>query len=95
VGAWSVIVSGEVSFELIESYNSGLRQTIHAFVDFDENEAFVCFGEEFISINDGLRYEREGNSHVFFSHHGCAEVKIFKVESCKAGAGGGDDAVQE
>jgi hypothetical protein len=28
-------------------------------------------------------------------HHGCSEVEIFKVESDKAGAGGGDDTVQE
>jgi hypothetical protein len=55
VGAWSVTVSDEVSFELIESKNAGLRQTIHAFADFDENEAFVCFGEECILIDDGLR----------------------------------------
>jgi hypothetical protein len=88
-------VSGEVSFELIERKTAGLGQTIHAFADFDENEAFVCFGEECVLIDDGLRNGCQGDAHVFFTHHGCSQIKIFKVESDKTGVGSGDDAVQE
>jgi hypothetical protein len=95
VGAWSKAVSGKVSFELIECDDTGLGQTIDAFADFDENEAFVCFGEECVLIDDGLRNGCQGGAHVFFTHHGCSKVKIFKVESDESGAGSGDDAVQE
>jgi hypothetical protein len=46
----------------------------------------VCFVVECILVDDGLRSGGQGNSPVFFAHHGC---------SGKAGAGGRDDTVQE
>jgi hypothetical protein len=90
-----VAVSGEVSFELIECKDTGLGQTIHAFADFDEDKAVVCFSKECVLIDDGLWNGCQGGAHVLFTYHGCSEVKIFEVESDEAGAGSGDDAVQE
>jgi hypothetical protein len=46
-------------------------------------------------VYDELKNGGQGNSHEFFAHHGCSEIKILKIEGGKAGARGRDDAVQE
>jgi hypothetical protein len=55
----------------------------------------VCFVMECILVDDGLRNRGQGNSHVFFAHHGCYKIKVFKIKGGKAGTRGRDDAVEE
>ena len=94
VFAGTVSMWREMSDELVVRENAGLGKSIHAAVDFDEDETLMDEIPEVILVDDGLWNGRNCNPHVLFSRHWCAEVEVLEIECSKSATPGGNDAVE-
>ena len=71
---------GKVFAQLVVGDDAGLREAVHALVDFNANISVVNEWEELVLVDDFLRDYIDGESHVFVALHRGAIIKIFYVQ---------------
>jgi hypothetical protein len=83
VRAMCISVFCEVGDELLVCKDSGLRESIHSFHNFNQHISIMNQVQVFVLDNYGVRDNGDVDAHVFPDAHWRPGVKVFKVKMVK------------
>lgn len=90
-----ISIGGKVGDETLVGQLASLGETIHAFADFDEDEAIFDEAVEVVLFHHAFRDGPCGDAHVFVVCHWGVQVKVGDVKTVVGGALGGECAVDD